>query len=101
LGDEIQTFNYKKLVKVKPYKGRKRIDEEGDEEHSYTDSLEEGDSEYNLKNVISDVDGDNENSITQKEKNWIDEWNNFYKWDDDKKEYNSKGKIVKKRLCGL
>jgi hypothetical protein len=39
LGDEIQAFNYKKLVKIKPYQRRKRIVEETDEEDSYTDSL--------------------------------------------------------------
>jgi hypothetical protein len=99
LGDEIETFNFKKLIKVKPYKGRKGIFEESEGE-DYTDSIEEGDSEYNLENVISDVDGDNENSITQKEKCWFDEWNNYYTWDEDKKEYNSKGKRVKKDFVG-
>jgi hypothetical protein len=67
LADEIETFNYKKLEKVKPYQGRKRTVEETDEEDSYTDSIEEEDSEYNLDYVFPDVDGDNENIITQKE----------------------------------
>jgi hypothetical protein len=35
LGDKIESFNYKKLEKVKPYQGRKRIVEESDEEDSY------------------------------------------------------------------
>jgi hypothetical protein len=83
LSDEIETFNYKKLIKVKPYQGRKRIFEEGEGEDSYTDSLEEGDSECNY--AFPDVDGDNENSITQKEVDWLDEWNNYYTWDEDKK----------------
>jgi hypothetical protein len=39
--------------------------------------------------VIPDVDGDNENTITKKEKDWLDEWNNHYKWDEEKKEFNS------------
>jgi hypothetical protein len=95
LGNEIETFNFKKLEKVKPYKGRKRTYEESEWEDSYTDSLEEGDSEYKLKNVISDVDGDNENTITQKEKDWLEEWNKYYIWDEEKKEHNSKGKRVK------
>jgi hypothetical protein len=100
LRGEIQTFNYKKLTKVKPYKGRKRIFEESEGEDSHTDSIEEGDSEYNLDYAISDVDGDNENSITQKEKDLHDEWNNYYTWDENKKEYNSKGKKVKKDFAG-
>jgi hypothetical protein len=29
-GDKIQTFNYRKLIKVKPYQGRKRIFEENE-----------------------------------------------------------------------
>jgi hypothetical protein len=45
LGDEIETHKYVKLVKAKPYQGRKGIVEESDEEDSYIDSLEEGDSE--------------------------------------------------------
>jgi hypothetical protein len=45
LGDNIQTFNYAKLVKVKPYQEKKRIVEESEEEDSHTDSLEEGDFE--------------------------------------------------------
>jgi hypothetical protein len=67
LGNEIETFDFKKLIKVKPYKGRKRIYEESEGE-DYTDSVEEGDSEYELQNVIPDVDGDNENTITQKKR---------------------------------
>jgi hypothetical protein len=67
LGDEIQKFNYKKLVKVKPYQGRKRIVEESDEEDSYTDSLEEGDSERDIEYVFPDIDDDNENTVVQKE----------------------------------
>jgi hypothetical protein len=45
----------------------------------YADSIEEGDSEYDLENVIPDVDGDNENTINQKEKDWLDECHNNYK----------------------
>jgi hypothetical protein len=37
LCDEIQTFNYKKLIKVKPYQGIKRIYEESEGEDGYTD----------------------------------------------------------------
>jgi hypothetical protein len=65
LNNKIQTFNFK------------RIYEESEGEDSYTDSVD-GDSEYDLKNVISDVDGDNENTITQKEVDWLDEWNKYY-----------------------
>jgi hypothetical protein len=50
--------------------------------------------------VISDVDGDNENSITQKEKDSLDEWNKYYVQDENKKEYNSKGKRVKNDFVG-
>jgi hypothetical protein len=88
LSNEIETFNFKKLIKVKPYQGRKRIYEESEGE-DYTDSVEEGDYEYDLKNVIPDVDSNDENKITQKEKNWLDEWNKYYVWDEEKKEYNS------------
>jgi hypothetical protein len=48
-GDNIQTFNFVKLVKVKLYQGRKRIVEESEGEDIYTDSLEKGDSEGNLE----------------------------------------------------
>jgi hypothetical protein len=48
----------------------------------YADSVEEGDSEYDLENVILDVDGDNENKITQKEIDWL-EWHNNYKMDEE------------------
>jgi hypothetical protein len=51
--------------------------------------------------VIPDVDGDNENKITQKEKDWLDEWNNYYKWDEEKKEFNSNGKRVKNDFVGF
>jgi hypothetical protein len=99
-GDEIQTFNYKKLVKIKPYQGRKRIVEETDEEDSYTDSLEEEDSQHDLEYVFSDVDDNNENTITQKEKYWYEGWNKHYIWDEDKKEYNLGGrKAPKEFVC--
>jgi hypothetical protein len=51
--------------------------------------------------VIPDVDGNNENTITQKEKNWQDEWNKYYIWDEEKKEYNSRGKRVKNDFVGF
>jgi hypothetical protein len=92
LGDEIETFKYAKLVKVKPYQGRKRIVEESDEEDCYSDSVEEGDSEYDLEYVFPDVDGDNENTIVKKEIDWYEGWNKYYKWDEDKKGYNSGGR---------
>jgi hypothetical protein len=100
LVDEIQTFDYGKLTKVKPYQGRKRMFEESEGEDSYSDSLEEGDSEYNLEYVFCDVDGNNENTIDQKEIDWYDGWNKHYIWDEDKKEYNSKGKRVKNGFVG-
>jgi hypothetical protein len=100
LGDKIKTFKFEKLKKVKPYKGRKRIYEESEVE-DYADSVEEGDSEYDLENVILDVDCDNENTINQKEKDWLDECNNNYKWDEDKKEFNSNGKRVKNDFVGF
>jgi hypothetical protein len=67
----------------------------------YEDSVEEGDSEYDLENVIPDVDGDNENKITKKEVDWFGEWHNYYKWDEEKKEFNSKGKRVKRDYVGF
>jgi hypothetical protein len=102
LGDEIQTHKYARLVKVKPYQGRKRIVEESDEEDSYTDSLEEGDSERDLEYMFPDVDDDNENIITQKEIDWYEKWNKYYTWDEDedKKEYNSGGVRVPKEFAG-
>jgi hypothetical protein len=100
LGDEIQTFNYKKLRKLKPYQGRKRMFEESEGEDSYTDSLEEGDFERCLEYVFPDVDGDNETTITQKEIDWYDGWNKYHIWDEDKKEYNSNGRRVKKDFAG-
>jgi hypothetical protein len=39
LGDNILIFNYAKLVKVKPYQGRKRIVEESEGEDSDNESL--------------------------------------------------------------
>jgi hypothetical protein len=41
-GDEIETFNYARLLKVIPSDGITRIVEDEDAEDSYTDSLEEG-----------------------------------------------------------
>jgi hypothetical protein len=101
LGDDIQTFKFEKLKKVIPYRGRKRIYEESEGEDSYTDSFEEGDSENDLENVIPDVDGDNKNTIIQKEKYWLDEWHNYYKLDKEKKEFNSNGKRVKNDFVGF
>jgi hypothetical protein len=47
--------------------------------------------------VFPDVDCDNENTITQKEKDWYDGWNKYYIWDEDKKEYNSgRARVPKK-----
>jgi hypothetical protein len=100
LGDEIETLKFMKLVNVKPYQGRKRIVEESDEEDSYTDSLKKGDSERDIEYVFPDVDGDNENTIIQKEIDWYDRWNKYYIWDEDKKEYNSNGRRVKKEFAG-
>jgi hypothetical protein len=100
LGDDIQTFNYTKLVKVKHYEGRKRIVEESEEEDSYPDSLEEGDSECDLEYMFADVDGNNENAIVQKEKDYYDGWNKYYRWNEDKKEqeHNSGGiRVLKER----
>jgi hypothetical protein len=57
LGDKIKTFNFKKLEKVNPYQGRKRIYEESEME-DYAESVEEGESEYDLENVIPAVEGD-------------------------------------------
>jgi hypothetical protein len=98
LGDKIERLKYAKLIKVKSYKGRKRIVEESEGEDSYTASLEEGDSERNLEYVFTDVDGDNENTIVQKEIDWYGKWNKYYKWDEDKKEYNSGGVRVPKEF---
>jgi hypothetical protein len=73
LGDKIKTYKFKKLKKVKPYKGRKRIYEQEEWDDSNEDLLDEEDTEFDLENVIPDVDGDNENTITQKELDWLDE----------------------------
>jgi hypothetical protein len=35
---------------------------------------------------------DNDNKITQNEINWYTRWNKYYKWDEDKKGYNSGGR---------
>jgi hypothetical protein len=48
--------------------------------------------------MFPDVDGDNENTITQKEIDWSDGWNKHYTWDEDKKEYNSGGERVPKEF---
>jgi hypothetical protein len=94
LEDEIQTFNYIPLVKVKSFDGMLRTVEDDDAEDSYTDSLEEGDYERDLEYEYSDVEGENENTIVQKEINWRNEWDKIYKWDDNKKEFNSGRKRI-------
>jgi hypothetical protein len=53
-----------------------------------------------LEYAIPYINGDNENTITQKEKDWYDGWNKYYIWDEDKKECNSKGKRVKNDFVG-
>jgi hypothetical protein len=88
LGDEIQTFNYAPLVKVKSLNGISRIVEVEDADDSYTDSLEEGDSENYLGYIHNDGEGENENAISQNKIDLCDEWNRNYKWDEKKKEFN-------------
>jgi hypothetical protein len=65
LEHEIETLNYVPLVTSIPLDGITRIFE--DAEDSYTDLLEEGDSENDLEYMHSDVDGENENKIAQSE----------------------------------
>jgi hypothetical protein len=50
--------------------------------------------------VFPDVDGDNEDTIIQKEKDWYDGWNKCYIWDEDKKNIIQMEEELK-RLCGL
>jgi hypothetical protein len=46
--------------------------------------------------VFPDIDGNNENTITQKEIDWYDGWSKYYTWDEDKKESRKKSRIKKK-----
>jgi hypothetical protein len=39
--------------------------------------------------------------LSQKEVDWLNEWHNYYKWDENKKEYNSNGKRVKQDYVGF
>jgi hypothetical protein len=63
LGYKIKTFNYLPLIKVKAFKETTRIVEVEDGEDSYTDLLDEGDSECDLEYVNSNEEGENENTI--------------------------------------
>jgi hypothetical protein len=51
------------------------------------DSLESGDSEYDLNYEYKDEESDNDNNITKNEEDWLKEWNKYWKWDENKKEY--------------
>jgi hypothetical protein len=62
----IEILNYTPLKIVIHYAEIPRIFEDDEAEDSYTDSLEEGDSEGDLEYMHSDVEGENENTITQK-----------------------------------
>jgi hypothetical protein len=66
LGDNIQTFNFAKL-NVEYLDGIVRTVEDSEEEYSYIDPLDSGDSEYDLDYIYNDEESDNENTITQNE----------------------------------
>jgi hypothetical protein len=91
--NKIQTFNYKKLVKVIAFEGTTRIVEGEDSEDSYTDSLEEGDSKRYLECAYSDEDGENENRIVENEIDWYKKRDKFYKLDENKKKFYFKWEI--------
>jgi hypothetical protein len=71
VGDRIDIQDYMKLD-VESVNGEKRLFEESGVDDEYVDSLESGEYEYD----------------------WLTEWNKYWKWDENKKEYiGSKGRI--------
>jgi hypothetical protein len=65
---------------IEPVGGRSRIFEDSNENYAYADSLESGDSEYDLDYEYSDEESDNDNTITQNEKNWSQNGINIGNW---------------------
>jgi hypothetical protein len=57
------------------------------------DSLDSGDSEYDLDYKYNEEESDNDNIITQNEIDWYKGWNKYYKWDENKKEYTTNIKM--------
>jgi hypothetical protein len=53
----------------------------------YVDWLESGESEYDLDYEYNDEESDNDNTITKNEEDWLTEWDKYYKWDKNKKEF--------------
>jgi hypothetical protein len=84
LRDDIETFNYTKL-NVEPLDGIPRTVEDSEEEDAYIDSLDSGNSEYDLDYKYKDEESDNGNAITQNEIDWLPGWDKYYKWDENKK----------------
>jgi hypothetical protein len=91
--DKIDLQNHMKF-NVKPVHGIPRIFEDSDDDDAIVDSLESGDSEYNLHYEYSDEESANDNEITNNEKNWYKEWDKYYKLDENKKVYiKNKGRV--------
>jgi hypothetical protein len=69
LGNGIQIFYFVKL-NDEPQGGIPKIVEDSEEEDAHIDSLDSGDSEYDLDYKYNDEESDNDNTITQNEIDW-------------------------------
>jgi hypothetical protein len=80
LGDEIDLQNLMKF-NIESVNGIPRLFEDSDADDTYVDSLESGDSEYDLHYEYNDEENTNNNEITNNELNWYKEWDKYYKWE--------------------
>jgi hypothetical protein len=74
-------------LNVESINGEPRIFEDSVVDDVYVDSLESGESEYDLDYEYSDEESANDNEITKNEVGWLTKWNKYWKLDENKKEY--------------
>jgi chromatin segregation and condensation protein Rec8/ScpA/Scc1 (kleisin family) len=86
VGDPIDIQDYMKL-NIESVDGEKRLFEESDVDDDYVNSLESGESEYDLNYEYKDEKSANDNEITKHEEDWLTEWNKYWKWDENTNDF--------------